>query len=127
VSTDTERTSWHEHHPATIRRATTGRPLAGCASGWFSGPARRQARPAELLSRSPSTAGLLQLLRLDLLLDLHLHRDALVELGANDLAPGIGLRDGELLARVREADAPLGFEELALLAFLFEGVGGLSS
>ena len=86
---------------------------------------RGEAGPAELLRQvGEGLAGLLQLLGLDLLLDLHLHRDALVELGADDLLPGVGLRDRELLARVREADAPLGLEELALLALLLERVGG---
>ena len=104
-----------------------GRPpeQAAPVHGYSRAQPGREPRPAELLVEvGEGLAGLLQLLGLDLLLDLHLHRDALVELGADDLLPGVGFRDRELLARVREADAPLGLEELALLALLLDGSAG---
>ena len=109
------------------RAGTGGRGASEPAAGSYSRaqPGGRPVWRNSSVEVGEGLAGLLQLLGLDLLLDPHLHRDALVELGADDLAPGVGFRDRELLAGVREADAPLGLEELALLALLFEGVGGL--
>ena len=91
-------------------------------------PAGRQARAPELLLEvGHGLPGGHQLRRLDLLLHLHLHGDALVELGADDLLPGALLGERQPLARVREADAPLGLESLALLPLPLERVGALGA